>query len=209
MESKEYKSTGALMLNWIRYHLLSLSVPIQKLMQKIGKPEPLVHFTEVANALNLMEPGDCILTRENWRLTNIFIPGYWSHAAIYVGGGEIVEAVAPSVRLVNAIEMLLKKDEFVVLRPSWMDKLARSQSSLEARSYIGISYDYLFETNKALYCSELVYQAYKYAGKTKPPLKLMKTFGVYNINPDHFAVSKDMKFVCIGGKGKKSQWRPT
>ena len=202
MELKEYKNTGVQVLKWIRYHLLSLSVPVQRLMQKIGKPEPLVHYTEVNNALQLMEPGDCILTRENWRLTNIFIPGYWSHAAIYVGGGEIVEAVAPEVRCVNAIEMLLKKDEFAVLRPTWMEKLARAQSALEARSYQGIKYDYLFDTNKALYCSELVYLSYKFAGEIKPPLKLMQTFGVYNVNPDHFAQSQSMKVICFGGKGK-------
>ena len=101
------------MLDWIRYHLLSLSVPLQKLAQKIGKPEPIVTVDEVKEALKLIEEGDCILTREDFRLTNIFIPGHWSHAAIYVGNENIVEAIGSGVRPVNFFEMLLKKDCFV------------------------------------------------------------------------------------------------
>lgn len=202
MESLEHKNTGGRLLSWIRYHLLSLAVPIQKLMQKIGKPEPLVHYDDVLKAMLHIEPGDCILTRENYRLTNLFIPGYWSHAAIYVGGQEVVEAVAPAVRGVHIVEMLLKKDEFIVLRPSFLSKQEARLAAIEARTYIGIPYDYLFDTNKALYCSELVYQTYKEVTHQKPPLKLMKTFGVYNVNPDHFMQSKSMKVVCVGGKGK-------
>jgi len=190
------------MIDWIRYRLLSLSVPIQKLMQKIGKPEPLVTYNEVLKALSLAKPGDCILTRENYRLTNIFIPGYWSHAAMYVGDSSIVEAIGSGVRIVNAVEMLLKKDEFVILRPSFLSLGQAELAAIEAKTYIGAPYDYFFDVNKALYCSELVYQCYKEAYGYKPPLKRSKTFGVYNINPNHFALSDSMRVICFGGKGK-------
>jgi len=31
------------------------------------------------------EPGDFYLTRKEWRLTNVGIPGFWTHSAMYIG----------------------------------------------------------------------------------------------------------------------------
>jgi hypothetical protein len=31
------------------------------------------------------EPGDFYLTRKEWRLTNVGIPGFWTHSAIFIG----------------------------------------------------------------------------------------------------------------------------
>jgi len=40
-----------------------------------------------AEAANLL-PGDIMLTRREWHLTNLGIPGYWTHAALHIGPME-------------------------------------------------------------------------------------------------------------------------
>jgi len=42
----------------------------------------------IAEHMNAFEPGDIMLERRNWYMTNVGIPGFWPHAALYVGTPE-------------------------------------------------------------------------------------------------------------------------
>jgi hypothetical protein len=50
--------------------------------------ENFVSDADVATAYQKLEPGDVLLERRNWYLTNVGLPGFWPHAAYYTGSLE-------------------------------------------------------------------------------------------------------------------------
>jgi|GEM_PF-1825449 len=46
-------------------------------------------YNEIAKSL---KPGDILLKRSNWQLTNLGIPGFWTHSAIYLGNFDKLDA---------------------------------------------------------------------------------------------------------------------
>ncbi len=39
-----------------------------------------------------LEPGDVLLSRKNWYLSNLGLPGFWPHAILYVGSNEVLSS---------------------------------------------------------------------------------------------------------------------
>jgi len=52
------------------------------------KNRPLVAREQVLGLLPRMEPGDVIVARQNWYLSNIGLPGFWPHAELYLSTPE-------------------------------------------------------------------------------------------------------------------------
>ncbi|WPB74495.1 YiiX/YebB-like N1pC/P60 family cysteine hydrolase [Archangium violaceum] len=52
-------------------------------VKRIG--QPLIRREQTLALLAYLQPGDILVARQNWYLSNIGLPGFWPHAELYVG----------------------------------------------------------------------------------------------------------------------------
>jgi hypothetical protein len=157
-------------MNKIRLWFLRLFIPISKLISHLGKPEPRRTYGDYAAIAEIIRPGDVLLSREDWRLSNLLIPGFWSHAAIYIGD-NVLEAVPPRVRTQALAEFVISVDSVAVLRPTLPIEFG-DFSNL----YMGADYDWIFSDDGAWFCSELVRDYLSRCGLVMSKLKTPQDF---------------------------------
>lgn len=172
----------------------------------------LITPEQARSLVSRLEPGDVFFERREWHISNVGIPGFWPHVALYIGrpqerqawvkgdpgvaawvreqgeaSGDLenllkhrfpgayatslskdpegherrcIEAIAPGVTF-TSLEFSTG-DSLAVLRPS-LPKRDRAAALFRAFSFSGRPYDYNFDfqTDSALVCSELVCKAYE------------------------------------------------
>ena len=76
----------------VEEQVFNMWFPVQKntanLMGSINIASRDFKFVEIHQIVDMeevMEPGDIIIERRNWYVSNIGIPGFWPHAAFYIG----------------------------------------------------------------------------------------------------------------------------
>ncbi len=171
----------------------------------------LISPQQIAAMLPLMQPGDIILERREWYLSNIGLPGFWPHGALYIGTADerrayfndaetrewvkqrgqadgdfeallrdthvkayqlsqtlqhgvaprVIEAVSEGV-VFSTFEHSTYADAVAVLRPR-LAKFEKASAIWRSFKYSGRPYDFDFDfqTDAALVCTELVYKSYE------------------------------------------------
>lgn len=157
--------------------------------------------------LSILKPGDILLEKTPFKLTDKLIPGYWGHVAEWIGGPEelkkmglwtlikpafrefisqgksIVEALRPGVQI-NDWDHFSNIDSFAILRRKNNDAKEIKYSVLTSLQQIGKAYDFNFDvlTSNVIVCSELVYWSYP-----QVPFKLTQLADSKSIDPDAVA----------------------
>ncbi|QJE96592.1 YiiX/YebB-like N1pC/P60 family cysteine hydrolase [Luteolibacter luteus] len=144
-------------------------------------------------ALELARPGDIFVTRHDDALSNLFLPGFWPHAALYLGSPEqrvkrgvtlpppLERLAAGPIRFLEAkkdgvlarpAEETLAVDAFVILRPP-LDPGQLAAALVRAMDHHGKPYDFSFDFRKSdrLVCTEVIYRAYHGCGPLSFELK--------------------------------------
>jgi 1-acyl-sn-glycerol-3-phosphate acyltransferase len=176
--------------------------------------QPALRSEVLGQLVPKLQPGDVLLARSEHKITTALLPGFWCHAALYLGHltdlerlgtqlgvkararlegepaaaaplGFVLEAISPKVT-VTPLERCLCADHVVVLRPRVSDDDRRAAVE-EAFRHLGKAYDFEFDFNVTtrLVCTELIYRSYH--GRGSIALPLTRRLGRYTLSCDDIA----------------------
>jgi len=146
------------------------------------KENKQVKSETVRSISRVLQPGDVIVTRHAKALTNLFFPGFWPHAALYVGTPEqrqsanidvgkekerlwvddicVLEAQKDGV-LLRPLQETLTVDTFVVLRPQLKpESISRAIERALPHEGKNYNFDFNFFNSDRIVCTEVIYRAY-------------------------------------------------
>lgn len=210
----------------VMFHLFRLGgSAIAEMKQPFAKPpgqgkrvSPEIRET----VRTMLRPGDIFITRHDDAMSNLFLPGFWPHAALYLGSPKerqnlgvphqgddlitVLEAKKDGVKL-RRLSETLAVDSFVVLRPR-LNREELREALTRAMTHEGKLYDFVFDFRKAerLACTEVVYRSFHGIGPWQ--LELTKRSGHLALSAEdlmHQALDKDLlKVVLIYGVDGKA-----
>ena len=141
----------------------------------------------------LLQPGDVLISRHDKALTNLFLPGFWPHASLYLGSEHdrrqmeiavdedrgkrwsgdrrVLEALKDGV-LFRPLEETLAVDAVAVIRPQ-LDhaELARGIARVLEHEGKLYNFDFDFFRSDRLVCTEVIYRAFDGLGPIRIPLQ--------------------------------------
>lgn len=175
---------------WRRYGVVSANNALSGVVEGLGRVASDIHLTskkrvtdEIRQSIgDFLRPGDIIVTRHATAVTNLFMPGFWPHAALYVGTPEqrdalgvsipedkvplwtddrcTLEALKDGVRF-RPVSDTLSVDYFVALRPQLSsDTIRRAIERGIAHEGKMYNFDFDFFSSDRLVCTEVIYRSY-------------------------------------------------
>lgn len=184
----------------LRRLILHIFRPLNTLLGRLSLKRKLGD-KEFKKICKNIENGDVLVTRKRFELSNLFIPGYYTHAALYLVRGDhhqIIEVTTKGIDTTSLANFLFSKDYVALLRPKFIRNKHEQQKIIDyAVSYKGRPYDFYFEKGEdSFYCSELIWRVLRKACPTFRSFKAKKYLGIETIVPQDFRDAK-MYFELI------------
>lgn len=196
---KRNKSKILAWLNAIRYFITSNITWFISDIQFFGWPffcifrahGYKINAEQIRKIFLLIKPGDILLRRFDRYLGTRLIPGFFTHAALYVGDlnkdepDRVVHALGEGVVKEDLLKFL-RCDEIAILRTNLVEDEIK-QVIEKGLSFVGKDYDFDFDFGNAtkFSCTELVYTCFK-DYKEKVNVKPKKRLWKMTIVPDDF-----------------------
>jgi hypothetical protein len=139
--------------------ILSIIPPVAKVMAIIKQPDPAMDDLSLLALKSLIKDGDCLVSRTDWQLTNLFMPGEWKHSAIYLRGFVYEASSKDGVRKVSLEEFFFKKDHVGLCRYTEFTPEMSEIGFEFMEKRLGSLYDWslIVSNNGKYYCSELCF----------------------------------------------------
>jgi len=111
---------------------------------------------EIRQVLDILEPADILFRTWKGYLDTAFIPGYWSHAGMYIGENKIIHAQGTGIIKEDILDFC-RADGIAVKRIINLYPSLEYFMIKEAERLVGTEYDYDFTLdNNKYYCSEFI-----------------------------------------------------
>lgn len=173
---------------WIKYRVDKLIFIISKYIWNFisrtrftTRKHPLVTKTNLSKYVEIAEPWDILLTRWNWNASNISIPWFWKHMAMYIWtwrylkkhfkwyyidelqdeSNYIIEATWKWIDIVEIHEFASHIDYLWVARTTFSkEKIKRTINNALLNLWKGYDFIFNFYSDKKLVCTALILKSY-------------------------------------------------
>lgn len=184
------------MLKYLRDLIEPYAAMAGKWVSGIRRPATIINDEHVIALKALLIEGDVLASCTKYEFSNAFIPGFYTHAAIYLDG-SIYEAVTGGVRKSSLEHFCFKKDGIALLRlqgPDWTPEQLVTMKKFVTEQ-LGEPYDFEFEWGpiEKWYCSKLVLFTFQEAApESASAIKTVKILGEKNVTPQNLVESLDI-----------------
>lgn len=111
----------------------------------------------------ILQPGDVLLRRYDYYISGLNIPGYWTHAAIYIGNNTVVHMLGGGICSEDILQFV-NCDDIIILRCE--NELSINSAVENAKRYLSLKieydHDFNFITHERFSCTELISVLYNH-----------------------------------------------
>jgi len=112
---------------------------------------------DVRDIINIIQPGDILLRRYNHYLSGLMIPGYYTHAAIYMGNNKVIHMLGDGIDKQDILTFC-RCDDVAIIHCN-EEQISKAAIKKARDLYVkGVEYDFSFDFSDStrFSCTEVI-----------------------------------------------------